>query len=229
MFDRCEALAEKWDQYIKPLAEAWWAERGPAPHRTLFGGCAGRAFTELAATCMASIFSFTCSCCGQVHEGSPSFAFRAPDPFLEQPSEVQAAGELTSDLCWYDDEDGRHFFIRVCLEIPIVGIHQPFLWGVWVSVSEKSFARYVETYEAPDLGDRYFGWFCNYLPYYPNTYGLKTMARPRAGNQRPSIVPEESDHPLSVDFHQGITIERAQAIAEAAMHRVQGGLDEKRH
>jgi hypothetical protein len=28
MFDRCEALAEKWDQYIKPLAEAWWAERG---------------------------------------------------------------------------------------------------------------------------------------------------------------------------------------------------------
>jgi hypothetical protein len=36
MFDRCEALAEKWDQYIKPLAEAWWAERGyrlPWPQR----------------------------------------------------------------------------------------------------------------------------------------------------------------------------------------------------
>ena len=33
---------------------------------------------------MAGIFAFTCSYCGEVHEGSPSFAYRAPDPYLSK-------------------------------------------------------------------------------------------------------------------------------------------------
>lgn len=168
---------------------------------------------------MAAIFSFKCSSCAEIHEGSPSFSFRAPDPYLEQKKSVQDAGELGTDLCWYDDQDGRHYFIRVCLEIPIHGVSEPFLWGVWVSLSEQNFRRYVETYDAPDTTDRYFGWFCNYLPYYKGTYALKTQVHPRAGGTRPYIVLEETEHPLSVDFHSGISIERAQEIAEAVMHR----------
>ena len=42
----------------------------------------------------------------------------------------------------------------------------PFLWGVWVSLGQKSFDRYVETYDHPDTTDSYFGWLCTYLPYY---------------------------------------------------------------
>jgi hypothetical protein len=168
---------------------------------------------------MAAIFSFKCSSCSELHEGSPSFAFRAPDPYLEQPKEVQEAGKLGSDLCWYEDEDGMHYFIRVCLEVPICGVTDPFMWGVWVSLSKKSFDRYVETYDAPDTTDQYFGFLCNYLPAYPNSYALKSQVHPRAGNDRPYIVLEKTDHPLSVDFHQGITIQRAQEIAEQVMHR----------
>ncbi|MFC5547846.1 hypothetical protein [Massilia aerilata] len=41
---------------------------------------------------------------------------------------------------------------------------------------------------------------------------------PRAHHQRPFIVLEESGHPLAVDDHQGISVQRAQEIAEAAMH-----------
>lgn len=67
--------------------------------------------------------------------------------------------------------------------------------------------------------DCYFGWFCNYLPYYERTYGLKAQVRPRSDGTRPYIFLEETDHPLSVDFHQGISIERAREIAEAVMHR----------
>lgn len=48
---------------------------------------------------------------------------------------------------------------------------------------------------------------------------MKTQIYPRAGNERPRIELEESDHPLSLDFHNGISIERAQKIAEIAMHR----------
>lgn len=47
---------------------------------------------------MAALFAFRCRCCGRMHEGSPSFAFDAPAPFLEQDAETQAAGELGSDV-----------------------------------------------------------------------------------------------------------------------------------
>jgi hypothetical protein len=167
---------------------------------------------------MAAIFSFKCASCDNIHEGSPSFAFHAPDPWLGQPEAVQAAGHLGSDLCRYEDADGPHFFIRVMLEIPIHGIADPFGWGVWVSLSETNYQRYIDTYDAPDTSDRYFGWLCNALPWYPDTMNLKTEVQPRAGKQRPCIELEDTAHPLAIDFHQGISIQRAQEIAEAVMH-----------
>ena len=114
---------------------------------------------------MAGIFSFKCSSCGEIHEGSPSFGFKAPDPYLEQSKEIQDEGQLGSDLCFFQDEDGKHYFIRVILEIPIQGVEGPFMWGVWVSLSEQSYQRYIETYDSPDTNDCYFGWLCNHLPY----------------------------------------------------------------
>jgi hypothetical protein len=168
---------------------------------------------------MSAIFSFKCSCCGKIHEGSPSCGFRAPDPYLEQTREVQEAGSLSSELCRYTDADGEHFFVRACLEVPIHGVSEPFVWGVWVSLSQKSFDRYVETYDQPDISESYFGWLSNYLPYYPKTYALKTRVHPRAGRIRPFLIPERTEHPLTVDFHEGIAISRAQEIAEVAMHR----------
>lgn len=111
----------------------------------------------LAGSNMAAIFALKCSSCDEIHEGSPSFAFRAPDPFLKQAKAVQDAGKLGSDLCWYDDEDGRHFFVQACLEVPIHGVSEPFTWRVWASLSEASFNRYGESYDSPDPSDAYFG------------------------------------------------------------------------
>jgi len=171
---------------------------------------------------MAAIFSFRCSKCGELHEGSPSFSFDAPAPFLEQSEAIRNNGNLGTDLCEYEDGDGEHYFIRACLEIPIHGVDEPFLWGVWVSVSEKSFVHYAETYDAPDPTDRFFGWFCNHLPCYEDTYALKTRVHPREGGVRPYLELEETSHPLSIDFHRGISVARAQELAEAAMHRPDG-------
>ncbi len=162
-----------------------------------------------------------CSECGQIHSGSPSFSFQAPAPYLEQSEKVKNDGQLGSDLCRYSDDDGLHNFIRVVLEIPINGVEEPFLWGVWVSLSEKNFNRYVETSDAPDESDRYFGWLCNYLPFYKNTYALKTTAHPRANGQRPYIELEKSDHELSVDFYKGISIEKAKKIWALCLHNDQ--------
>jgi hypothetical protein len=165
---------------------------------------------------MASIFAFKCSKCEQIHEGAPSFAYDAPLIHSQLSKKEKEAAFLDTDLCRVDE----HRFIRVCLEIPIIGFAEPFLWGVWVSLSEKNFARYVETFDAPDEGDEYFGWFCNQLPFYPETLSLKTKVHPKAGGTRPLIELEPTDHPLALDFHQGISVERAQMIAETAKHGI---------
>ena len=107
----------------------------------------------------------------------------------------------------------------MCLEVPIHGVREPFLWGVWVSLSRESFERYVSTYKAPVTTDRYFGWLCNALPCYPNTYAMKTMVQVQDGGQRPIVELDELDHPLVQDWRQGISIERAQEIAERVVHR----------
>ena len=167
---------------------------------------------------MAGIFSFKCSCCGEVHEGSPSFAFRAPDPWLEQSEEIQSTGKVGDDLCFYEDEDGWHFFIRVILEIPIYGVSEPFMWGAWVSVSRESYEHYVETWDEPEVDRAYFGWFCNYLPYYVGTYALATDVHPRSDGSRPYLTLHEADHELFRDFEKGISIQKAQEIAETVMH-----------
>ena len=103
------------------------------------------------------MFAFRCRECGEWHEGSPSFSFDAPAPFYEQSDEIRAKGLLESDLCKYEDADGPHYFVRACLEIPIHGVSEPFLWGVWVSLSKESFDRYLETCEEPEEGISYFG------------------------------------------------------------------------
>lgn len=171
---------------------------------------------------MAGIFSFVCTCCGKVHEGSPSYAFNAPAPYLEQSEEIKANGKLGSDLCTYEDEDGKHYFIRVILEIPIHGIQEPYTWGVWASVSEKSFYHYVETYDEPSLEYGYFGYLCNYLPFYENTYALASDINVQLGGCRPKMSLHETEHGLVSDFLNGISIKRAQEIAEFCTHKNKG-------
>jgi hypothetical protein len=168
---------------------------------------------------MTKIFSFVCSCCGKTHEGSPSYAFNAPAPYLEQSEDVKEKGKLGTDLCTYEDEDGHHYFIRVILEIPIHGILEPFTWGVWASVSETSLNHYVENYDTPSLEHGYFGYLCNYLPFYENTYALASDLNVQLGGSRPVMSLHEAAHPLVTDFINGITVARAQEIAEFCNHK----------
>lgn len=167
---------------------------------------------------MAGIFSFTCSCCGKTHEGSPSFGFKYPEPWIGQPEEVKEKGKVSDDLCHYEDEDGMHYFARVILEIPIHGVEEPFMWGVWVSLSQQSYEHYIETWDNPDKDRAYFGWFCSRLPYYKNTLSLATDVLHTGIGQRPHLHLHESEHELYKDFINGISIEKAQKIAEISRH-----------
>jgi hypothetical protein len=162
--------------------------------------------------------TFTCSCCGQVHEGLADLVFAAPYYYYTVPTDQRERRcLLTSDLCSIDDED---FFIRGCLDIPIVGSDEHFSWGVWCSVSRTNFEKYREVFAEPHHSDvgPFFGWFSVRLPGYPDTLSLKVMAHLRDERTRPWFELEESEHPLSADYRQGITRERLQQIYEANLH-----------
>jgi hypothetical protein len=161
---------------------------------------------------------FTCTCCGQVHEGLADLVYAAPDYYFSVPeAERDRRCTLTSDLCSIDDRD---FFIRGCLEIPVIGRAEPFTFGAWCSVSRSNFEKYrrifadaLQSHEGP-----FFGWLSVRLPGYPDTLNLKVMALLRDGGIRPFFELEESEHPLSVERRQGISVGRLQKIHEANLH-----------
>jgi hypothetical protein len=113
---------------------------------------------------------------------------------------------LTSDTCVIDDE---HFFVRGCLEIPVHGSDDPFVWGVWVSLSEPNFFRFQEL-----LDD----WLCSPPRPYPDSLHLKTQVHLRNRGIRPSIVLEPTDHPLAIEQRDGISSERVAEIYEVMIH-----------
>lgn len=76
------------------------------------------------------------------------------------------------------------------------------------------------------IGEDRFIRVCLELPIHgfdaPFMWGVWTLVHPRKGGNRPYLELEPTEHPLSRDFHEGLTIARAQDIAEYAMHEFEG-------
>jgi len=162
---------------------------------------------------------FICGKCGKFHAELPmDFGADEPIAYLSIPKkERKARCELTSDTCVIDREE---FFVRGCLEIPVVDGPRSFVWGVWVSLSKQNFKRMAELWDAPGRESEppYFGWLCTSLPLYPETVLLKTNVHTRPVGQRPFVELEPTDHPLAIEQRNGITMDRVQQIAEALLH-----------
>ncbi|WP_420714867.1 DUF2199 domain-containing protein [Roseateles sp. SL47] len=65
--------------------------------------------------------------------------------------------------------------------------------------------------------DVFFGYLCNNLPGYPDTIPLAADVQVQLGNERPKLRLHHSkadDHPLVLDQMHGITVARAQELAE---------------
>ena len=116
--------------------------------------------------------------------------------------------------------DESEFFVRGCLEIPVIDGPRPFVWGVWTSLSKPNFKRMGELWETPgrEKEPPYFGWLCTSLPLYPETVHLKTNVHIRPVGQRPFVELEPTEHPLAVEQRTGITMDRVREIAEALLH-----------
>ncbi|HEV8391635.1 MAG TPA: DUF2199 domain-containing protein [Dongiaceae bacterium] len=164
---------------------------------------------------MQPTFSFTCDKCGQLHEGSPSIAYDMPFHWHAlKPDTSTGQSRLSDDFCKIEDRD---YFIRCILEVPIHGVEEPFLWGLWVTQSAENFRDYVKTF--PDSPERQtFGYLANRLPFYPETVDMHANVHWQPGTRRPLVELKPVDHPLFRDWSEGITWERATELAAPAFH-----------
>lgn len=165
--------------------------------------------------------NWACSRCGEEHEGLPlDWAFAAPAYWDGGRS---ATDWLTEDLCvWSDDEGKVSYFVRAVLPIAVADSDDVFAYGVWSSLSERSFARVRDLWDDEARVDEppYFGWLSNRLPGYADTLGLQVAVVMRALEKRPTLVLFPDDHPLVDEQWRGISRERVREIAELNLHPV---------
>ena len=165
---------------------------------------------------------FRCSECDQEHVGAPAFGFSAPVQYLDVPeAEREKRVFLTSDTCVIDDQ---HFFVRGCLEIPVLATDEFFSWGVWVSLSEASFFQFQDLLDVAQRAHQgpFLGWLCSPPRPYPDSMNLKAKVHLRNDGMRPYIELEPTEHPLAVEQRHGITVERVARIYEIMVHGTQG-------
>ena len=162
---------------------------------------------------------FKCACCDEIVAGIPTFGWDYPISYLDIPKEKREEDVfLTEDLCVIEDQ---YFFVRGCLEIPVLEYDNPFIWGVWVSLSEKNFMEFQDLLKEKNRSHfgPYFGWLNAFINIYPETQNLKTKVHVRNDGIRPYIELEPTDHPLAIEQRNGISIER---VAEIYANRVHG-------
>ncbi|MEJ6528600.1 DUF2199 domain-containing protein [Exiguobacterium sp. USCH10] len=154
----------------------------------------------------------TCSKCGRSTESEVGFGSRMPTVLNGLTTrEMKKRVVLTDDVCVLDE---AHFFIYGCLEIPIVGEEDPFIWNVWVSLSADNFFKVIDLWDEPARVDLVpmFGWLSTELPIYPDTINLKTNVHMRGVGLRPLIELEPTNHPLAIEQRNGITRSRVDDI-----------------
>lgn len=170
--------------------------------------------------------SWRCSNCEEAHEGIMDLATNAPDSWPDKvaysPNSAVAGSThfLSEDFCVVE---GRDYFVRCVLEIPLIDSDgDRFGFGVWSSLSRKNFDIYVRGFDNGDHEDAgpWFGWFSNDLKCYPSTLNLKCMVHPQPGRSRPRIELEPTDHPLAVESRVGISYDRLIEIFAANGHPV---------
>lgn len=163
---------------------------------------------------------FVCATCGEFHPQIPMcFGPSAPEMWLSMSAaERNNRAELSSDQCVID---GKHFFLLGRIVLPVVDSPEPFIWLAWFSLSEANFLRASELWdkEGRESESPYFGWLQSALPYEISTINLKTHIHTQPIGERPLIEIEPTDHPLSLEQRQGITMTRVRQIAEAILHR----------
>ncbi|MCA6451561.1 MAG: DUF2199 domain-containing protein [Chitinophagaceae bacterium] len=163
---------------------------------------------------------YTCTNCGDVHDEWPALAFDSPTSYNVLPENIkEKIGELTSDFCIVRHPEQTDRFIRGTLTIKVNDYCEDLEYGLWVSLSEKSFQDYTANFGNINHEAKYFGWLSNDIPEYEIPEGgIPTTVFTRKDGSRPEIIPHEDfNHQLVRDYYEGITTDEAESRIQAML------------
>jgi hypothetical protein len=105
--------------------------------------------------------------------------------------------------------------------LPIIGSAETFRRGVWGSLSRANFETLLNKEADPKRIELpvMFSWLSTDIPEYPETLNLKMYAHIQKLDLRPHFELEPTEHPLSKEYHKGITPERVKEINDRAPAR----------
>jgi hypothetical protein len=166
-----------------------------------------------------------CGSCEEWHTGPAlDFSYDSPDYWLKEHEKTNEEARLRP-FCYDEhpqtflDEDycaieGHDFFVRGIIHLPIIGTAETFRWGVWGSLSRDNFETLLRMNDDPKRVELppMFSWLSTQIPEYPDTLNLKMYSHIQEVDWRPHFELESSDHPLSQEYHSGITAERVKQI-----------------
>ncbi|HJU94263.1 MAG TPA: DUF2199 domain-containing protein [Pyrinomonadaceae bacterium] len=141
--------------------------------------------------------------------------------FFDSDSEGLPTTFLDTDVCVID---GEHYFVRGVIHLPIIGTTETLTWGVWGSLSRQNFEKVLLMNDDPKRVElpSMFSWLSNRIDEYPDTLNLKMQAHIQEPGTRPIFELERTDHPLSQEYHHGVTPER---VREIMMHQLDMPVD----
>lgn len=164
---------------------------------------------------------FKCSTCGETHDVLPAIGFKTPFHYdvLSEKDKNQIV-EISDDFCVITHPEQTDRFIRCVMTIQVNDTCENLDYGIWVSLSEKSFNDYHDNYKTDDPSKTYFGTICNEISGYESTLGLHVNVVTRGSKIRPELIPHQADHQLIKDWESGISIEVAERRINEMMKNV---------
>ena len=171
---------------------------------------------------MSETVKFKCSCCGSIHEEWPALAFASPDNYdCLSENDKKNIAYLNSDFCIINHEEQTDRFIR-CTLIQKVNDHcEDLHYGLWISLSEKSYLDYKENFQKESEEKVYFGWLCNAILGYEFSESIPMNVVTRNNGLRPELFPHESfDHPFVKEYYNGILKAEAESRISEMLGRI---------
>jgi len=179
---------------------------------------------------MAKPVKYICDCCGKEHTDWPALAYDSPMYYAQLSEEdKQTIATLSSDFCTINHPEQTDRFVRCTLTQKVIDDCQTLEYGLWASLSEKSYQDYTANYNNDSHETTYFGWMSNELPGYIYDGSIPATVFTRTNGARPEIVPHDNfNHPFVNDYYNGITKAEAEKRIQAMLENVPGGKKAKK-
>jgi hypothetical protein len=130
--------------------------------------------------------------------------FRRPDEVVKLSKDDRARlVQENDDLCVIE---GKRFFIRALLSLPVEAREIPYCIGLWVEVNQATFDRVYDVWDSteqlqePSFAAR----IANEIPTADGSYGLDAELRLTGPGTRPDVLLKPSQHQLYIEQTRGI-------------------------